>query len=173
MLVPSGVNAVYCSAAGVRCVPMTIDAEIDLGAHRSPFLLGHFAPVHDELSSGPLPVTGSMITGTSTGCPFVKPISHRILTVKFVCGSEISESVRSPSGVNRLGDQKKPLDEFAEGLLLKSVGATGFEPATSCSQGRRANQAALRPVSPSGLDHTHPMRIAARRSREGLSRKTA
>jgi hypothetical protein len=25
------------------------------------------------------------------------------------------------------------------------VGAAGFEPATSCSQGRRANQAALRP----------------------------
>ena len=27
------------------------------------------------------------------------------------------------------------------------VGAAGFEPATSCSQGRRANQAALRPDS--------------------------
>ena len=27
----------------------------------------------------------------------------------------------------------------------KLVGAVGFEPTTSCSQGRRANQAALRP----------------------------
>lgn len=27
------------------------------------------------------------------------------------------------------------------------VGAVGFEPTTSCSQGRRANQAALRPDS--------------------------
>ena len=28
---------------------------------------------------------------------------------------------------------------------LEMVGAAGFEPAASCSQGRRANQAALRP----------------------------
>ncbi len=35
------------------------------------------------------------------------------------------------------------------------VGAAGFEPATSCSQGRRANQAALRP-DPLGIkDHIH------------------
>ena len=26
------------------------------------------------------------------------------------------------------------------------IGANGFEPSTSCSQGRRANQAALRPA---------------------------
>src|SRR2546428_12698873 len=33
------------------------------------------------------------------------------------------------------------------GKLFKSkVGANGFEPSTSCSQGRRANQAALRPA---------------------------
>ncbi len=30
-------------------------------------------------------------------------------------------------------------------ILNFLVGAAGFEPATSCSQGRRANQAALRP----------------------------
>ncbi len=30
-------------------------------------------------------------------------------------------------------------------LNYNLVGAAGFEPATSCSQGRRANQAALRP----------------------------
>lgn len=29
----------------------------------------------------------------------------------------------------------------------KMVGAVGFEPTASCSQGRRANQAALRPDS--------------------------
>ena len=33
------------------------------------------------------------------------------------------------------------------GKSVKSVGAAGFEPATSCSQSRRANQAALRPAS--------------------------
>src|SRR5579883_878054 len=41
---------------------------------------------------------------------------------------------------------KKPSDVFAGGLSLeKKVGAAGFEPTASCSQGRRANQAALRP----------------------------
>src|SRR5262249_20779810 len=42
-------------------------------------------------------------------------------------------------------------------LPLLVVGARGFEPPTSCSQGRRANQAALRPVrlAPLGdLQHT-------------------
>ena len=40
---------------------------------------------------------------------------------------------------------------FSKGLKIKLnylkllVGARGFEPPTSCSQGRRANQAALRP----------------------------
>ncbi len=32
------------------------------------------------------------------------------------------------------------------------VGAVGFEPTTSCSQGRRANQAALRPDSCEGIN---------------------
>ena len=35
------------------------------------------------------------------------------------------------------------------------VGAAGFEPATSCSQGRRANQAALRPESQGCEDPIH------------------
>jgi hypothetical protein len=34
------------------------------------------------------------------------------------------------------------------GISKPLVGAAGFEPATSCSQGRRANQAALRPDPP-------------------------
>ena len=35
------------------------------------------------------------------------------------------------------------------------VGATGFEPATSCSQGTRANQAALRPDPGAIILHSH------------------
>ncbi len=34
------------------------------------------------------------------------------------------------------------------GIGVKMVGARGFEPPTSCSQGRRASQTALRPVLP-------------------------
>jgi hypothetical protein len=37
------------------------------------------------------------------------------------------------------------LEVFVAGPGNRMVGAAGFEPATSCSQGRRANQAALRP----------------------------
>jgi hypothetical protein len=37
-------------------------------------------------------------------------------------------------------------DEIAADPCIPSVGAAGFEPATSCSQSTRANQAALRPV---------------------------
>lgn len=40
------------------------------------------------------------------------------------------------------------------------VGAAGFEPATSCSQGRRANQAALRPDQFLGIeDLTYHLRL--------------
>ena len=34
------------------------------------------------------------------------------------------------------------------GMRVIMVGARGFEPPTSCSQGRRASQTALRPVLP-------------------------
>ena len=34
------------------------------------------------------------------------------------------------------------------GIRVIMVGARGFEPPTSCSQGRRASQTALRPVLP-------------------------
>ena len=49
------------------------------------------------------------------------------------------------------------------------VGAAGFEPATSCSQGRRANQAALRPEVPMcqvGVQSTEP--YLASRARDSL-----
>ena len=42
-------------------------------------------------------------------------------------------------------ETKKGSGLFIQSLLKKMVGAVGFEPTTSCSQGRRANQAALRP----------------------------
>ncbi len=43
-------------------------------------------------------------------------------------------------------ETQKANDYVSDWLLYDlMVGAVGFEPTTSCSQGRRANQAALRP----------------------------
>ncbi len=50
--------------------------------------------------------------------------------------------------------QRRANRDLDEGLICPSfypifyseIGAAGFEPTTSCSQGRRASQAALRPV---------------------------
>jgi hypothetical protein len=48
------------------------------------------------------------------------------------------------------------------------VGARGFEPPTSCSQGRRANQTALRPESMDtrGLYHYHHVILPSRKKVE-------
>ncbi len=50
------------------------------------------------------------------------------------------------------------------------VGAAGFEPATSCSQGRRANQAALRPdtMKKNSLFH-HNLRLFTSRKHRNLN----
>ncbi len=45
----------------------------------------------------------------------------------------------------RRHQSKKGLREISRKPFLLVVGAVGFEPTASCSQGRRANQAALRP----------------------------
>ena len=42
-------------------------------------------------------------------------------------------------------ERLKKKKELQETTQRKVVGAVGFEPTTSCSQGRHANQAALRP----------------------------
>ena len=56
-----------------------------------------------------------------------------------------SEDVFVPHFVpRRISGTKKGLRHNRNPLILM-VGAVGFEPTTSCSQGRRANQAALRP----------------------------
>ncbi len=47
--------------------------------------------------------------------------------------------------VNPLISEKRPLSEPLVVKSLRSIGAAGFEPATSCSRSRRANRAALRP----------------------------
>ena len=49
------------------------------------------------------------------------------------------------------------------------VGAAGFEPAASCSQGRRANQAALRPDTAIQVNRsTHSSMLTGRQGKSGL-----
>ena len=47
---------------------------------------------------------------------------------------------------SKIRTQRKKPGGDAELNRFTSIGANGFEPSTSCSQGRRANQAALRPA---------------------------
>ena len=61
-----------------------------------------------------------------------KPRFSSLTITELLFAKSLQIKIKRASGRNR-----KPL------ILL--VGAAGFEPATSCSQGRRANQAALRP----------------------------
>lgn len=52
-----------------------------------------------------------------------------------------------PLAASYLKNPKKKANHYISDWLLNYyvVGAVGFEPTASCSQGRRANQAALRP----------------------------
>jgi hypothetical protein len=56
-------------------------------------------------------------------------------------GSSLSEAhCEGWEGLGKDGEEPAPYDP-----LIKAIGESGFEPPTSCSQGRRANQAALLP----------------------------
>jgi hypothetical protein len=46
----------------------------------------------------------------------------------------------------RIIKQKSPSHWWPEGYLFRLVGVAGFEPTTSCAQGKRSSQAELHPA---------------------------
>ena len=70
----------------------------------------------------------------------------------------INNSINHLVGLIKNWQRKSPPPNRKKATIpiIYMVGAAGFEPATSCSQGRRANQAALRPDPFLGIEDPLP-----------------
>ena len=66
------------------------------------------------------------------------------------CVLDLPESSAAERGrlglTSQVRSQWAACQHYSDQTLFVPIGANGFEPSTSCSQGRRASQAALRPV---------------------------
>ena len=60
---------------------------------------------------------------------------------------------RNPGPLSRTFRHGKVFLSLGTGVIYVSVGATGFEPATSWSRTKRSSQAELRPVVSNFLSH--------------------
>jgi hypothetical protein len=96
--------------------------------------------------------SGSRSTAPSSGSA-CGPRSRHLLghsstaVAELVCRQQIRPVPRAPAW-RRPHDLRQPCGASGQALLAGTflVGMAGFEPAASCSQSRRANQAALHPV---------------------------
>jgi hypothetical protein len=88
--------------------------------------------------------------GEGPGTPLLQPLPHDVIMQRLPgssgLGARATERSRGPEGI--------PLGSHLLGWVMV-VGMPGFEPGASCSQSRRANQAAPHPVKPA---ESYPVR---------------
>jgi hypothetical protein len=93
---------------------------------------------------------GSLVTPcthrrTSMPRSFDVPPTTEVVGLRALFGQSAADGRWLPIGYRR-GRGSRPLGSETPAELGVSVGLGGFEPPTSCSQSRRANQTALQPV---------------------------